>query len=197
MKNLKRSLQAFTLIELLVVISIIAILASLALPAINGALARGQMTQTVSNARQLYVSTFQMALDAQTTGDTNLGWPADVGGSWSAWAGNLVGGKYMTTNDFAKMLSAPGVIRSTNTPIATANPSALSVYNIGESSPNSAAFITTANFTFGQPLGETNKPFGNKGFVVLRKGGDGAVFQERQATNTSIFAALDFTNKLQ
>ncbi len=197
MKKLPQSLRGFTLIELLVVISIIAILASLALPAITGALARGQMTQTVSNARQLYVATFQMALDGQTTGDTNLGWPADTGGTWATWAANLVGGKYMSANDFAKMLSAPGVTRATNVSASAPTPSALSVYNVADSSANSTVFITSANFTQGQALNETNKPYGNKGFIVLRKGGDGAVFQERQATNTSIFVASDFPTKLQ
>ena len=56
MKPLHRSLRGFTLIELLVVISIIAILASLALPAITGALSRGQMTQTLSNMKHLLES---------------------------------------------------------------------------------------------------------------------------------------------
>ena len=66
---MKKSSLAFTLIELLVVIAIIGILAALALPAITGALARGQMTQTLSNMRQLHLATQQMALDGTTTGD--------------------------------------------------------------------------------------------------------------------------------
>jgi prepilin-type N-terminal cleavage/methylation domain-containing protein len=197
MKKLKASLLAFTLIELLVVISIIAILASLALPAITGALARGQMTQCLSNARQVYVGTFQMSLDSQTTGDTNLGWPGDIGSSWSTWASALVGGGYLKTNDFAKMLSAPGLVRSTNTAVTASSPSALTVYAVAENSPMSAVFITTANFTNGTELSDTAKPFGDKGFVVFRKGGDGAVFQARQATNTSIFISSDFTNSLK
>jgi len=198
MKNIKRSLRAFTLIELLVVISIIAILASLALPAINGALARGQITQSLSNARQIYMSTFQMALDGTTTGDTNLGWPGDMGGSWSTWATALVGGGYLITNDFAKMLSAPGVVRSTNTAITAATPSALTVYAVSEASPMSAVFMTTANFTaVGTVPTSTNKPFGANGFVIFRKGGDGAVFQALQATNTMLLNASDFTNSLK
>jgi prepilin-type N-terminal cleavage/methylation domain-containing protein len=189
-------LRAFTLIELLVVISIIAILAALALPAITGALTRGQASQTLSNARQIYISTFNMALDGTTTGDTNLAWPADSGGSWSTWASSLTGGGYMTTNDFAKMLSAPGVLRGTNTAVTSQTPSALSVYNVGESSPMQTVFITTANYTNGSALDSSAKPYGNKAFVVFRKGGDGLVYQAAQATNTSLLPTTDFTNKL-
>lgn len=189
-------IRAFTLIELLVVISIIAILAALALPAITGALARGQMTQTMSNSRQIYISTFNMALDGTTTGDTNLGWPADVGGTWTAWASALVGGGYMSPNDFAKMLSAPGIVRGTNTAVNTSKPSALNVYNVGESSPMQSAFITSANYTNGSALNADAKPFGNKGFVVFRKGGDGLVYQATQATNLNILPTADFTNAI-
>ena len=197
MKLLKQ-ITAFTLVELLVVISIIAILASLALPAITGALVQGQATQSLSNSRQLYVATFNMAADSTSTGDTNLGWPADTGGTWTAWATPLVGGGYMTTNDFCKMLSAPGIMRSTNTAIATAGSNALSVLNVGESSSMQMAFIRSANFvTPGTAPLPAAKPFGNKAFIVLRKGGDGSVFKGIQGTNTVIFATTDFTNALQ
>ena len=200
MKLLKR-LTAFTLIELLVVISIIAVLASLALPAITGALVRGQATQTLSNARQLYISTFNMALDGTTTGDTNLGWPGDCGTSnntaWSPWASTLVGGGYMSSNDFAKMLSAPGLMRGTNVTPDTATPSALKVFNVGEASTMQDVFITSANYTNPSALSSTAKPFGNKAFVVFRKGGDGLVYQATQATNTSLLAATNFGTALQ
>lgn len=197
MKLIKK-ITAFTLIELLVVISIIAILASLALPAITGALIQGQATQSLSNSRQLYVATFSMATDSVSTGDTNLGWPADTGGTWDKWATPLVGGGYMTTNDFCKMLSAPGIIRSTNTAVGTAGSNALAILNVGEASSMESVFIRSANFvTPGTAILQNAKPFGNKAFIVLRKGGDGSVFKAMQATNTVIFPATVFTNAIQ
>jgi prepilin-type N-terminal cleavage/methylation domain-containing protein len=55
--------NAFTLIELLVVITIIGVLAGLAVPAINGALERAKQTSDVANARQLGIVLFQIAND--------------------------------------------------------------------------------------------------------------------------------------
>ena len=74
MKTFSPSLRAFTLIELLVVISIIAILASLAIPAVTGALTRGQMTQTLNNARQLHLATQTMSIDTTAAGGDGVSW---------------------------------------------------------------------------------------------------------------------------
>jgi len=175
---------AFTLIELLVVIAIIGILAALALPAITGALSRGQMTQTLSNSKQLHLATTQMALDATTTGDTNLGWPGDIGGTFGAWATNLVGGNYLTATDLAKLLSAPGVVVAP--PVAPAAPlkSALLVYSVTENSEGNTVFLSTANFTNSATGGTApiagTKPYGTKGFVIFHRAGDGAILQPRQ-----------------
>jgi prepilin-type N-terminal cleavage/methylation domain-containing protein len=171
----------FTLIELLVVISIIAILASLALPAITGALVRGQMTQSLSNMKQLHLSTQQMALDATTTGDREIGWPGDLEDStWANWAGKIVEDGHMTAPDFIKMISAPGV-----TPRSTATPedpgvSAVVVYRVRESDPGNTIFLTSGNYRVGNTTLET-VPFQGRGFIVFRKGGDGAIYLPRQA----------------
>ncbi len=186
--------SGFTLIELLVVISIIAILASLALPAITGALARGQMTQTLSNMKQLHLATQQMALDATTSGDGTLGWPGDTGGTWTTWATNMVPA-YMSTNDFLKMITAPGVIPTGTTPSAPVK-SAVLVYKVGESSEGNMVFLSSANFTNtaagGVAPGAEAKPYGNKGFIVFRKAGDGTILQSRQAGKTNLVGG--FTN---
>ena len=194
MKLLRRSLRGFTLIELLVVISIIAILASLAIPAVTGALSRGQMTQTLSNMKQLQLIAQTMALDATTTGDTNVGWPGDmVSKTWKGWISNAVPG-YMKTNDMVKLLSAPGITVSPTAILEDlkagggANGRAIVLYLVSETNNNNAVLFSTANFTNtisgGEPLQSSSLPYGDKGYVVFRKGGDGAVLQSRQTGRT-------------
>ena len=184
--------SAFTLIELLVVISIIGILAALALPAITSALAKGQMTQTLSNMKQLHLATTQMALDGVTTGDTNYGWPGDIGATWAVWATNLVP-SYLNTNDFAKLLSAPGLARPNTTAIGTKAPTAINVYSLSENSGGDNVFLITANWTNGQPLTPQGKPYGDKGFVVFRKGGDGVLLLPKQYNNTNVIGVTTNT----
>jgi prepilin-type N-terminal cleavage/methylation domain-containing protein len=59
----KKKIAAFTLIELLIVITIIAVLASIALPAYNGVKERGDQTKDLSNAKQVGLALRQFAID--------------------------------------------------------------------------------------------------------------------------------------
>jgi prepilin-type N-terminal cleavage/methylation domain-containing protein len=102
--------HAFTLIELLVVISIIAVLALLAGPALTQALTKGQMTGTLSNARQLYLAGFQMATDGGANSDPNLSWPGDdpALADLQGYCTKLVQNNYLKVGDLQKILNAPG-----------------------------------------------------------------------------------------
>lgn len=194
MKSFRRSLQAFTLIELLVVISIIAILASLAIPAVTGALTRGQATQTLSNMKQLHQIAYTMAMDATTTGDTNVGWPGNMPSkTWAGWITNAVPG-YMKTNDMAKLLSAPGITvpatatLSSLTPGQANNGRAVLLYQVAETNENTTVLFSSSNFTNSQSGGDAlsanSLPYGDKLYIVFRKGGDGSILQARQVGST-------------
>jgi prepilin-type N-terminal cleavage/methylation domain-containing protein len=183
MKPLRNSLRGFTLIELLVVISIIAILAALAIPAVTGALTRGQLTGSLNNARQLHIATQTMAIDAFQTGE-GAGWPGDnaIGGNWDTYLTELTEGRYLTPSDLRKICSAPGVQQPAGSD-AFPTVSGLAVFAVTDSSPSDSIFASTANWTDFQELAPSAVPFGDKGFVIFRKGGDGSVYQSRQATN--------------
>jgi prepilin-type N-terminal cleavage/methylation domain-containing protein len=187
--------SAFTLIELLVVIAIIAILAALAVPALTSALAKAQMTGTMNNARQLYLAQFQMANDGAATGDSALAWPGDLPGgppaSLIAYMNGIVGPGYLKGGDVAKILSAPSagvtVTVAAGPPEViniTAGTSALKVHPIKDADPSNTVFCTSHNYVYNTAIVATDVPYGNKGFVVMHKGGDGAVFKGGQAVDT-------------
>lgn len=185
---MKRS-SGFTLIELLVVISIIAILASLAIPAVTGALARGQMAQTLSNMKQLHLATFNMDLDNQQAGQAS-GWPGSSNSAMTTaltWAAALTNGNYLKASELQKMLSAQ-TLQVTN--VTTTNGWALTVYGVGNTDDNGVVFLSTANITFASAATNASaaptsasKPYGDKGFVIFRRGGDGQILQARFWTN--------------
>ena len=51
---------------------------------------------------------------------------------------------------------------------------ALKVYKIKESDGSNTIFAVTNNYNYGTALTATGNPYGDKGFVVIRKGGDAA-----------------------
>jgi len=190
MKPRLASRAAFTLIELLVVISIIAILAALALPSIAGALTKAQMNTALSNLRQVHLATQSAALDAFTTQDNTIGWPGDVGISGGeALSGMLIANKYLNARDAAKVFAAGGIKAATGVSdsIPEAN-IAFTFEDVVESDSGTTVFAYTKNYTYGSNIedGTTTEPFKDAGFVVMRKGGDGAVYRAQQGENTEM-----------
>jgi prepilin-type N-terminal cleavage/methylation domain-containing protein len=160
----------FTLIELLVVISIIAVLASLSLPAITGALVKGQIVQTMSNYRQLYLLTQGASFDSQTSGGAGA-FPGDVSNSIGNWSNALVS-NYCSGSTFNNLISVKG--KSTNT----------AVYAVGSANDFSTVFLACANLA-SNGVG-SSAPYGVKGGAFVTIGG--------QAVTVTGTNALPLTN---
>jgi len=189
---MKRNTSGFTLIEMLVVISIIVVLAAFAGPALFSALTKGQLTGSVNNTRQLFLAGQQMALDGATNADATRTWPGDDATitTLSIYATRLVNGDYLKVGDLAKILSGPGVICTVDSTTAGTPPvttvtvggtSALKVYPVKESDSSNTIFAVTSNYSYDTDLAATGIPYGDKGFVVQRKGGDAAVLKKNNA----------------
>jgi prepilin-type N-terminal cleavage/methylation domain-containing protein len=191
--KVNKFLSAFTLIELLVVIAIIAILAALAVPALTSALSKAQQTGTMNNMRQLYLAQFQMSNDGSATGDATSAWPGDLTTAPTNivdYANVLCGKGYLKGGDVIKLLNAPGAsfsagvtttagVDSLNGGTGTA---ALKVWAVQDADPATAVFCTTHNYVYDTAIVDGSIPYGVKGFITVRKGGDAAVFRVGQAT---------------
>ncbi len=206
--KLRRS-PGFTLIELLVVISIIAVLASLAVPAVTGALVKGQLAQAMSNSRQIHMAAMAMAIDGATNSDPALAWPGDLKDSSDTAAnsvGNfvtrLVGFDYLKAGDL-KIFSTAGITAypggtvtgsGTGATLSTSfedKHCAYKVYLVHDSDASNTLFLATKNYTYNEDITDlTLKPFSDKGFVVIRKGGDAAVLKKQQSKNLNLVGML-------
>ncbi len=62
--------------------------------------------------------------------------------------------------------------------------SALKVYKVSDTDASNTIFSVSANYNYNTSLTPTTAPYGDKGFVVMRKGGDAAIFRKNQATVT-------------
>ncbi|HYJ06394.1 MAG TPA: hypothetical protein VEX43_14760 [Chthoniobacterales bacterium] len=185
----RKSSAAFGIKELIAAIVIVGVIAFLAKPTITNALHKREMTRTMNHARELYLASFHMATDGAAKSDPNLAWPGELPATTLAeYCGRLVQNNYLKPEDLQRILSAPG---ATCTVTVSAGPpasltltgkSALKVYKVKGGDRSTAIFAASSNYVYNTPLSPDSVPFGDKGFVVIRKRGDAGVYGKNQAT---------------
>jgi prepilin-type N-terminal cleavage/methylation domain-containing protein len=179
----------FTWIELLVVISIIVVLLLLAMPALTDALNKREMDRMMINMRALYLASLHMATDGAAKSDANAAWPGDYDANTLAdYCTKLVQNGYLKAADLQKFLSAPGAICTVTTAgggpgtVSLAGKSALKIYKVKRADTSNTIFAASSNYIYDTDLSPTTVPFGDRGFVVIRKSGDAGVYKKNQAT---------------
>ncbi len=106
--------SGFTLVELLVVISIIAVLAGVAMPAMTGVIERGQQTKVISDARQIYLALKMYAGDNDGLFIANS---TAYNTSNEAFRELLKEGKYLTTEKIFNVAKSKWCQGTTNKPL--------------------------------------------------------------------------------
>jgi type II secretory pathway pseudopilin PulG len=172
----------------MVVIVIIAVILFLAWPAFTNALTKRDLTRTMNNARELYLAAFRMATDGAAKSDANLAWPGDYpANNLAEYCSKLVEKDYVKPVDLQRMLSAPGAactITASGSPATTTltGKSALKIYRVKGADPSNTIFAASCNYVYDTELNSNVVPFGDAGFVVVRKSGDAGVYKKNQAT---------------
>jgi len=184
-----KKFAGFSTTELVVAIVIIAVILVLAWPAFNNALTKRDLTRTMNNARELYLASFRMATDGAAKSDAALAWPGDYPAkSLAEYCGNLVEKDYVKAAELQRMLSAAGgacTITMSGSPGSTATlsgKSALKIYKVKHADPSNTIFATSSNYVYDTNLNSSSLPFGDAGFVVVRKSGDAGVYKKTQST---------------
>lgn len=193
--------HGFTRTELVVALAVVGVLAVLAIPAMPGGLVKGKFTSTLSNEKQIWVATSNMADDGISTENKSIGWPGDLvaSGTMQCKATDfvkvLIKNNYLKAGDL-KIFSAQGVMpfkgSNVNKFSATPGPNnncAFTIYCIQQSDTGSSIFLSTINATLNVSsttfsLDKYAAPFSDEGYVVIHKEGSGVVFRKEQATKS-------------
>jgi hypothetical protein len=167
------------------------------------------MTGTMNNARQLYIAQFQMSNDGAATGDSTSAWPGDlpvVPATLLDYLNVLLGKGYLKGADALKLESAPGAnLTGVIQPQTSTQPeaftalggiSALKVYLDQDANPATTIFCVTQNYVYNTALAGNSNPYGSNGFIVVKKGGDAAIFRSGQALATAWPSAVIFQTQV-
>jgi len=140
-------------LSIFLTIVVLPILAALALPAIVSAKAQAMATRQLSDARTIHLAMMQAALDRTSTGDVEIGLPADIHARSAKQVGDMLVAKgYLSADDLRQVHFEQ-----------------FEVGNVSEEDPADTIVLRTKP---GNP---------NSRIIVMRKAGDGNILRSPQA----------------
>ena len=191
--------KAFTLIELLVVIAIIALLAAILAPAVTKALLKGQVTQTMSNGRNLFVLLFSKQMDnplGLQTASGSAAWPSST--DTPPWADSSQYFATLVTNASFNLsynfFIAPGIKVATdgNDFVTNLRNAWCITLDVDDRFKASTPVLFTQNIELSgkditqfTELDEQAKPYGNKAAVIVGYGGNAYQIDQETAIGTN------------
>jgi hypothetical protein len=159
---------------------------------------KNQLAATLWCARKLHIACSSMAADYEATQNTDLGWPGDLAErkrdpvlTVSQYIDRLVSQEYLKKVDMQYVMQAPGMMPwdiSKNFDGERNCP--FKIYRVKENDGAANIFCATKNFKYNDSLDVKKVPYGDKGFVIFRKGGDGAVFNNKKMARPSNLSTL-------
>ena len=148
-----------------------------------------------------------MSNDGTATGDTSSAWPGDLPvlpATTTDYLNVLCGKGYLKGADAIKLMNAPSA--NYNASVTTNNgvdtltyisgTPALKVWMDQDVMPATTIFCTTMNYVYDTAIIGTAVPYGTKGFVTIKKGGDAAIYRVGQAVAAGWTSGTVFQNSV-
>jgi len=145
-----------------------------------------------------------MAMDGENNKDPLLDLPGDLKAkghiaTLGDFANVLVRNNYLNPDDL-KIFSGPGckvykgkLSSGSNgvlVPAFTEENCAFKVYLVKKDDPADTVFLASKNYTYNTMLNPNAVPFGDKGFMVFRKGGDASILKKAQVHSLQLVGKL-------
>lgn len=192
MKQFHQGRAGLTVKEALVALVLISILAALILPPFSGTFPRCGPTRAMSNARQIHQAAYRMVLDGLASQPRSSLWPGDLAvaetdpvTTTGEFVEYMVKHRYLDRDFVVKLFGGPGVPVYPGVGPFDGQYSVYRVFKVTASDEDDAIFLATKNFHYGAAL-DPKSPFGVKGCVIVRKGGEGISLSAERAMDKSV-----------
>ncbi len=190
MENSPHKSTGFPIAQTVIAVVVVVILAALVWP--YSCHSPDRILRPLSNARQIHQAWYRMVLDGAGNGDADLAYPGELAAradhpilTTGQFVEHLVAHQYLDRSFLVKLFSGPDVPDYPGVGPFEGKYSVYRVFKITRKDEDDAIFLATKNFHFGAAL-DPKAPYGTKGCIVVRKGGDALSLSAGQAMNKNI-----------